>query len=99
MYEKIDELYLEKCFYELMIYNMEKINVYVENVFEYKRVCDKIHKMWYVWASNNKLNEYCYIDDFKRRPRTMYSSYWVIRRTTTDRKAIPARKFLWTYDL
>lgn len=83
------------------------INITIDNIPDYKKVCDKLHKMWYIWASKNKLSDYVYLDDIVWR--TMYSKDDKIVRRQKSKFQLPrwywnsitARKFLsnYSYDL
>lgn len=74
----------------------------IDTIANYKRVCDKLHKMWYTRQSKKNLNEYYFIDRFAMGGRTMYSdaSDWLcFWRTRMEMGWIPAKKFLLEYDL
>lgn len=91
----------------IMIVNMSKYDkiIHITNMDDYKKVCDKLDKMWYIWASKNKLSDYVYLDDIVWR--TMYSDYKIVRRQKSEYKlrwywnSITAKKFLsnYSYDL
>ncbi len=71
----------------------------IDTIANYKRVCDKLHKMWYTRQSKKNLNEYYFIDRFAMGGRTMYLEWKGFFRTRSEMGWIPAKKFLCEYDL
>lgn len=79
------------------------MNIYINKVNDYKKVCNELDKKWYVWCSRNKLTDYLYIKDVEPVWITLFleerNRVSMIHWKPTRCWFITAKQFLPTYDL
>ena len=87
----------------IMIVNMSKYDkiIHITNMDDYKKVCDKLDKMWYMWnRGKEKLTvykNYCLVE-WTVTLYTYIGEKWVFY-WGNNKEAISASKFLNVYDL